>query len=322
MSVAVDVLAHYPTELRGTLTPLGNHGGFSGAALFRVEAQIGALCLRAWPADVTSERVTHIHCLMQRGRDAGLDSVPRMHATVRGKVCVQAANRFWELSDWMPGTACDRSTVTYVQAACVALARIHLAWRESTPSVATAPAIARRLAVVRDWLPHIAAGWRPRPMTDDPVAPWAERAWTIVRTRLPALELVLGPWLNRPLLVQPCLCDIWSAHVLFTDERVTGLVDFGSCKQDHIAVDLARLLGSMAGDDAALWYAGLEAYARLCPLTAEEQALAHALDRSGVVVAAANWLRWLYREGRQYPDRTAVAARLANLLSRTALING
>ena len=77
--------------------------------------------------------------------------------------------------------------------------------------------------------------------------------------------------------------------------------------------DLARLLGSMVGDDGAMWGVGLEAYGGL---SEEERALARVLDRSGVVVAAANWLRWLYREGRRYDDRAAVAARVAGLVGR------
>jgi Ser/Thr protein kinase RdoA (MazF antagonist) len=104
--------------------------------------------------------------------------------------------------------------------------------------------------------------------------------------------------------------------VLFTGDCVTGLVDYGSCKVDHIAVDLARLIGSLAGDDEALWRAGLDAYALHRPLTDAERALARDLDRSGVVVAAANWLRWLYRDRRAYPDRNAVAQRLAGLVDR------
>ena len=50
-SWAHEVLTHYPAMLRGTLTSLGNHGGFSGARLWRLDTAGGSYCLKAWPAD-------------------------------------------------------------------------------------------------------------------------------------------------------------------------------------------------------------------------------------------------------------------------------
>ena len=37
---------------------------------------------------------------------------------------------------------------------------------------------------------------------------------------------------NVPL--HACLCDIWHDHVLFTVDKLTGLVDYGSVKVDNI----------------------------------------------------------------------------------------
>ena len=87
-------------------------------------------------------------------------------------------------------------------------------------------------------------------------------------------------------------------------------------KIDHVAVDLARLLGSLVGDDANQRAAALDAYRRLRPLTRAEEALVQALDETGVVVGLANWLKWLYREQRAYDDRAAVARKLAELVER------
>ena len=60
--------------------------------------------------------------------------------------------------------------------------------------------------------------------------------------------------------MQPCLCDPWHDHVLFTGDQVSGVIDYGSVKEDHIAVDLARLLGSLVEDDENAWSIGLKAY--------------------------------------------------------------
>ncbi len=335
----------YPALLRGPATALGNHGGFSGACLFRVDSAVGPLCLRLWPPGIDAARLAAVHALMRRATDAGLDYVPRVQATTEGATLVPVADGYGELTTWMPGGASFREAPSHerLRAACIALARLHRAWADPPRPAAPCPAIERRLAVVNDWLPRSAAGWQPPCAVGDPVAPWAARAWALVRQRLPDLPALLAPWRTRPMPLQPCLCDIWHDHMLFTGDRVTGIVDFGSCKVDHVAVDLARLLGSLigdetydrrtallsrpirmdgsgepsyGGDDPAMWAVGLEAYAQVRPLTAEERGLAQVLDRSGVVVAAANWLRWLYLERRTYADRAAVAARLAALVGR------
>ena len=97
---------------------------------------------------------------------------------------------------------------------------------------------------------------------------------------------------------------------------VRGLIDYGGVKTDHVAIDLARLLGSLVGDDAAARAAGLRAYRRLRPLSADEEELVVRLDETGTVLGAANWLRWLYHDGRPFDDRAAVARRLAALVER------
>jgi Ser/Thr protein kinase RdoA (MazF antagonist) len=93
-------------------------------------------------------------------------------------------------------------------------------------------------------------------------------------------------------------------------------VDYGSVKVDHVAVDLARLLGSLVEGDAERTAAGLTAYARLRPLTDRDWRLVRLLDETGAVLAAANWLRWLYHDGRRFEDRAAVAERLTRLVRR------
>jgi len=123
-------------------------------------------------------------------------------------------------------------------------------------------------------------------------------------------------WVGEELPLQRCLCDIWHDHVLFEQDAVTGLIDFGALKTDHAAVDLARLLGSLVGDDPALWKVGITAYRQLRPLSGKEELLAHVLDRTGTILALGSWLRWLYREGKPLPDGEGAVRRLAELVQR------
>lgn len=314
----VEVLRHYPALAGARLTPLGNRGGFSGARLWRVEAAGAAFCLRRWPVDgPDADRLHWIHQLMRRGRDAGLAFVPAPLQTAEGPSLVDSGGRLWDLTPWLAGVADFQQmpSVARLAAACVALAQLHLAW--ATPAEPRpCPAVLRRLGRLREWQDLCNTGWRPRWAAADPVAPWAERAWNVLAKQPDLGTQCLARWRDRPLPVQPCLCDIWHDHVLFDGARVSGIVDYGSVKLDHVAVDLARLLGSLVGDQADLRREGLKAYQTLRPLTAAEVELVDDLDRTGLFLGAANWLRWLYHDGRQYPDRGAVAQRLAALVKR------
>jgi homoserine kinase type II len=320
--VAATVVHEFPVAgERARLLPLGNRGGFSGARLWRVDSPGGSFCLKAWPPSGPSrERLDSIHRLMGLARGSGLAFVPAPARTGSGSTCIEYQGRLWDLTTWMPGQADfhTRPTAARLEAACTALAELHIIWSKGEPKAGVCPAIRRRLDRVRQWQALVRSGWQPawEVVPDDPVLPWAERAWKCVRIPLEELPQRLAPWLDRRLPLQPCLCDVWHDHVLFEGDMVTALIDYGAVKADHVAVDLARLLGSLVRDDGALRTTGLRAYARLRSLSPEEDVLVDALDRSGVLVGLANWLEWLYREMRTFEDRQAVAGQLAELVLR------
>jgi Ser/Thr protein kinase RdoA (MazF antagonist) len=314
------VLRHYSLACQGALAPVGNHGGFSGARLWRVANPAGPLCLRAWPESGPSpERLQSIHALMDLARGAGLEFVPAVCRTAAGTTWVEYAGRLWELTAWLPGQADfhERPTERRLDAACTALARLHLAWSREPSPAGPCPALRRRLETAREWAELVRSGWRPSFSDDgDPVHSWARRAWQALHAHLPRLHERLACWPDARLPLHPCLCDVWHAHVLFEGDAVTGLVDYGSVKVDHAATDLARLLGSLVPDDRARTAAGLAAYGRLRPLSLQEQTLVGVLDETGALLGLANWLRWLYRDGRRFEDRAAVVRRLAELVTR------
>ncbi len=319
---AREVLARYPAFLRQSVpVALGNRGGFSGARLWRVEAGVGAFCLRAWPPHEALPRVHYRHALTARARSHRLHFVPAVLPALDGGTAVGHAGRWWEVEEWMPGRADyhERPSRPRLEEACRALARLHGAWEKlAEPAPAPCPAVARRLECLREWRELLAAGWHPLTAADktDPLRPLAERAWRLVGRRAGEVPGRLRPWAARPWRLQPCLCDVWHDHLLYEGERLTGLVDYGAVKVDHPAADLARLLGSLVADDAAGWSAGLAAYRAVRPLAEDEAGLARALDETGAMLGVVNWLRWLYAERREFDDRPAAGRRLAVLVER------
>jgi homoserine kinase type II len=309
---AREVLRRFDLAAASTQS-LGNGGGFSGARLWRISTASADFCLKAWPpGGVTPDRHREIVRLIRHARQAGLTFVPTTSDHV------EHAGRVWDLADWMPGTADFHAnpSVARLRAACVALARLHVAWADFATSPRPCPAIIRRMIATREWLDATVGGWWQTFAPPDPVSPWAERAREIVEQRISGVPRLLEPWRSVPLPMQPCLCDVWHDHVLFTGDEVTGLIDYGAVKVDNVAVALARLLGSLAGDDETLYEIGLAAYAAIRPLSDNERRLVPLLDRTGVVLGLANWLRRLFHDGGEYEDRAAIARRMSELVRR------
>ena len=94
------------------------------------------------------------------------------------------------------------------------------------------------------------------------------------------------------------------------------MVDFGGMTVDTVAVDLARLIGSLVDDDDARWEESLGYYTECRPLSKSEIVLARTFDRAGVLGAAINWLRWIFVEGRQFENREGVEQRVHAILRR------
>jgi Ser/Thr protein kinase RdoA (MazF antagonist) len=314
------VLSAYPPAVTNARwTPLGSAGGFSGAHVWRGRtAGESDLCLKAHAAGADATRLERVlHRWMLAARTAGLDFVPRVEPTSDGRTVVEAAGRVWDVTAWMPGRADFHANPTDARlvAAVEALARLHEVWgRIEGSRPRPCPAVERRWDALRAWTTLVESGWIPRPPSDDPVSPHVAAAWSALPGLAPRARFLLAPWLGEPVPVQPCLCDVWHDHVLFTGDRVTGLIDYGAAKVDHVAVDLARLLRSFVPGEPERVAVALQAYRAIRPLPRPE--LVDVLDRTGVVVAVTNWLRWLYHDGRVYPDRAAVAGRIGELVRR------
>jgi Ser/Thr protein kinase RdoA (MazF antagonist) len=312
------VLNQYPYWVRGTLLPLAYSNGFSGARLWRLEDGTNAYCLKAWPTNGPSrERLSGIHQLLARSPD--LPWMPRVVPTIHGATLVECQGRLWDMTTWMPGEADFTSipSTTRLEAACSALAQLHLRWA-AKPTIGIGPGVERRMQSWQEWSALLQSGWRPRWTAFDPYATISEPLFQAVQQQGDTVPRLLSSWRNVRLPLQSCVCDPWRAHVLFTDDIVTGWVDFGSVKFDHVAVDLARLLGSFLGDDRARWQIGINSYKRVRNLSDAECRLAHDLDITGTLVAATHWLRWLYHDPRRYEQPRLVLERLQQLATRLA----
>ncbi len=304
-------------------------GGFSGALFWKLTCPAGLFCLRRWPQEhPTLEELRFIHDVLHHAESfVGDEFLPLPLATRRGESIVESKGYLWELTRWMPGKPVDAESCTNEQiaAALRLLALFHLfshvelpkEFRHAMPS----PGILRRQSqlseLVRYGRSQIANAFRFGlfPRLDD-TAEKVLRLFSAVAPRV-LHELKDAGQVSVP--IQPCIRDVWSDHVLFEDDNVTGLIDFGAMKPDYVATDVARLLGSYAEDDSARWEIGLEAYSDFGGADPE---LVRVFDRSFVAMAGMQWLQWLYVEGRTFEHMDAVAKRLATIARRMERLAG
>src|SRR5438132_699578 len=272
---ARDVLKRYSFISEGTVPQkLGNAGGFSGARLWRVRSRDAGYILKAWPENgIKAERLIWIHQLMAAARGSGLSFVPEVATTKGGLTFTEHVGRIWDLTSLVEGCADfhQQPGTKRLQNACLALAELHIAWSSSAPCTGVCPGVRQRLRRFDKWDTLTRSGWKPLFSPGQPQALriWCERAWQLIPSWIGAARNLLAPWAERPLPLQPCLRDIWHDHVFFVGEEVTGIIDFGSVRIDHVAVDLARVLGSMVEDDGQARAAGLDSYSHRRPLSGE-----------------------------------------------------
>jgi Ser/Thr protein kinase RdoA (MazF antagonist) len=323
-------LAAYPAEFHGIGRVARISAGFSGSAVWRLENARGSFCLRRWPKEHPSAaQLRQIHEVLRGVFAAGFERVPVPIATLNGETFYAHDGYHWEISPWLAGeaslatVASGAASIDATMAALTALAEFHVAVvaapKNQLPA-AKAPGIVRRLSQLQglqngglvELLQHIAANREVWPEL-------AERGKIFIGhfQRLAAeTEQLLRQAEMFPGELTPCIRDIHREHVLFVGEQVSGIVDFGAIQLDNVACDVARLLGSIAGNNAMLWTVGLAAFSQIRALSDSERLLVRTYDESGALLSGINWLRWVFVEQREFVDRERVLARFDEIAAR------
>ena len=334
------ILNQYPIARHAAVRTVPvTSGGFSGARIWRIESSGPALCLRQWPAaGLPRERIAGLHRLCAHVAAREMHCVPVPFSTRRGNTLFETGDRFWQLEPWMPGAADFEAAASRIRldAALRCLADWHHAAATFVPRAAECrwfhstmegpvPAIAERIEYIDDWT----AVRRSQAAQALAASDWPEfrecgleilQLFNVAGGRIRD-ELAAASQLTVRL--QPCLRDVWHDHLLFTGDRVTGLIDPGACRTDSVAADVSRLLGSLVYDCRDSWNFALDRYCQYHPLSAPEQMLVGLLDRSAVLLSGMTWLRWVLFEHRRWPAPERVIARLRRILDRLRfLVNG
>lgn len=328
-----DVLSLYPAGYTpASWHDLGDSAGFSGAIIVRLETVMGTFCLRGWPIpSLPRERILGLHRLLTHVLQRGFCEVPVPVPALNGETLVMWNGQQWQIEPWKPGHAdfWSHPSSERLRDVMARIARFHQFTRDYQDTgparswfyhedQAISPAVKERLAYLTEWqetkIHQLKAALNTE--TNDELRELGRE----LASRFDRMALLIGSkleFLSRVRFrLQPCLRDLWHDHVLFTGEKVTGLVDPAACRSENIAADLARLLGSLLKDDKPTWDLALEEYERHRPLESNEKALVESLDQSGVLLSGLAWMDRLVINRNQVANLGKVVARVQSICER------
>ncbi|HUG71392.1 MAG TPA: phosphotransferase [Pirellulaceae bacterium] len=320
-ATVASVLSHYPDVVARNIDPLNGAGGFSGAAFWRITTGETQLCLRRWPQEHPNRaQLQSIHDVLCHVSVNGFAKLPIPFRARDSQTYVSLAGHLWELTRWMPGQADfhEHPTSERLNAAMLALAQFHRGAENLGLRAGSPPGIVHRREQL-ERLSNTGTDEMLRAVVEMESIEFAWRAASILSLfdqHASKTKPLLAAASHARVPRQPCIRDVWHDHVLFEGDEVSGIIDFGALQTDHVACDISRLLGSLAGGDRAMWERGLTAYQTLRPLAPDELMLVDAYDRSTVLLSGMNWVQWIAVEGRQFEDEERVSERLNEILAR------
>lgn len=324
--------------------------GFSGAVVLRVvvqetpQAPKMEYCLRGWPPDsLPRERLLGLHRLLEHIHKCGVTPVPVPLRSKFGTTIFAEAGQFWQLEPWLPGVADFNSNPNdaRLRNAMTVLAQWHEAASRFEPreseatwfksfAAANSPTVADRLDRVERFQKQDVDKLRQLLEQRTHLPPWGTEFDELVDLARRILDLFsssaarvaedLSSYRNLRFRLHPCLRDVWHDHVLFEGDQVTGLIDPSAARSETPATDLARLLGSLLGDDDERWEVAISAYRSVRPLSDREVSLARVIDQSTVLLSGLTWLERLFVHRLSYSNPPRVLDRLKQIASRLDLL--
>ena len=328
----------YPTLLNPgqpvTVTPATP--GFSGARVFRVEIEQSTFCVRQWPTGMPRERLQAIHGLLRHLGGHADVSIPIPIPSEDGGSFVAFEDHLWQVEPWLPGEADfdQQPTEARLTAAMTGLAKWHhLAAQYAPPHRDTdwllpshedrSPTVSARLRGLVQRRADLNEAERQLMLEPDEQFRHFGQQLTIHFRRLAdSIGRELQQVESLSVRQHPCIRDLWHDHLLFCDDRLTGIIDFGAVKTDTVACDLSRLLGSLFGTDASAWQRALDAYEQTRPLTTAEHQLLGPLNRSGTLLSGMTWLQRRAENRISAEQLPRVITRLEKIIGQLESLRG
>jgi hypothetical protein len=323
-------------------------GGFSGATIYRVTSgDQQQYAVRCTPLDLSlaKERLQVLHQLLFRMQQAGLQTVavPLRHCLTRdiwqpeqrannieatsvSETMLQLHGNVWQMEPWLPGEAVLHSpTTAQLRSALQKLSEFHRSAAAQirpepvndwfTVAMQNSPGVLRRRGISRELSSGLLNEFRRRFMeeSDPEFRELALRVCSVLDRWLPWLSSRLENLAQCQFRLQPVIRDLWSAHVLFADDEVSGLIDLSSMSTDHVCFDISRLFRSWFGASRDRLHEAVGEFAKVGPLDSAERQLLQGVDAATVLLSPVTWLRRRLTEGNSLPADITIITRLNEL---------
>ncbi len=174
------------------------------------------------------------------------------------------------------------------------------------------PSIAARRDRLHQWQSGKLEALTRRLHRSPALAPIATRIIQQAKTRLGPSRVLLDEC-DRPMRLQSCLRDVRTEHLLFLGAEVTGIIDYDAMRLDSPAADFARLAPSLFGYTESQWNAAIAGYRSVAPFSEQEIRLAKRLSVVNPLLAALQWLDWIFVAEVRFPDMRQVEQRIEGL---------
>ena len=293
--------------------------GFSGEAVWKITNGQGRHFSVKRFNNLDADHLAWIHRVQLHTIVCDCDFVARPLRTNDGMSLIQASEGLWEVCTWMPGETNSDSPISdqRLSHAMKSLAKFHQSAAQVNFDFRPSPGVKIRLDQLAEFKKTILVV-QMKSSRYPSLNNLLMQLKQIPSARLTSLTMALSQFESYTLPIQPVIRDLRSEHLLFTEESLTGLIDFDAMQMETIALDLTRSLGDLVGDDPVRWQTALKAYNGVRPIQSAELELIKLLDPINVILSAMNWIKWIVIEDRSFENESAVECRLKEINARLA----
>jgi Ser/Thr protein kinase RdoA (MazF antagonist) len=256
--------------------------------------------MKQWPVTMGVDRLRQIHRFQTHLAQTPRALTPALVAWSHRETVLEIDGAAWEIAEWKPGFPLEQvgeaSDEQIVQCA-EALARMHHRSESFESRTCVPDGLKQRLDAMID---AVRPGNDSRRRFLDTISTRDSYSASGILQDLFLRAICVIPDVFAPMRTLteiPTACfwvlrDVWREHILFRDQRVSGIFDFGAARLDWPGLDLVRALGTMMFESDPRWQSALDRYLEVRPDPSMTLANLRAVHRASVALSGLQWLDW------------------------------